>query len=106
MSEVMNSMGAQAKDMERRRYNIQHVLQSQEWGWFLEYLERRYVELNCKECDSLRALSARHAAIKEIEGIFKEIGQQVKMADVAAARFKQLEIEMKDENPVTDDDNF
>lgn len=103
---VTNDMRNAAKEAKQRQESIRLVLESQEWGWFLDYLKNRYVELMEQDCDSLRSLAARNAAIREIEGMFAHIGSEVKINNIAMERFAQLQIDIKDEPPAPDDENL
>lgn len=72
----MKPLDQRKQDLADVQYRINEwaeVKRHAAWGWLVQYLEERYVELGTKKCESLKDLSARNASMSEIKGIFQHI---------------------------------
>lgn len=106
MTDIQQAIAKDAADAQARRAAIATVLRSQEWGWFMDYLEKRYIELVVKDCNGVKAVAERYGRMKEIEGIFAEVGSELSLANMAKAKFDNMRKGLQEEAPDIADENI
>lgn len=60
------------------------------WRHLVSYLEKRYVELNVDECDSLVKLNKRNGGMTEIRKLFAYIMHDFKIEDSLIKEYQAL----------------